>query len=261
MEGKLNPILVNSLLAILASLLCIWYFYASPSSARSAADSVGVALAYVERPSEELRSLIHAANNWYMERKSLYDRNDELETENLRLRTALMEASVPLPQSGGDIVGARVTLRYPDAWWREVRIDKGRGDGIRVGAPVMSDGYLVGRISRVEDAFSWVELITSASFMMAAVVNDTWDIGVVNGDDKGGVRLMFMPTDKEYKRGMIISTALVGDYLPPGIPIGTIWGAGEPRDGYIPQMIACGAHLTQLYGVQVFRSDAEEEEW
>lgn len=257
MEGKLNPILINALLSLLVSLISVWYFYAVPSAARFLSDRTGVALAYLERPSEELRALVRAANNWYMERKSLQDRNAELEKENLDLRTALHRASIPIQPSRGDLIGARVTLRYPDAWWREVRIDKGESDGIAVGAPALSDGCLVGRVARVGDAYAWIELITSSSFMMAAVVEDTWDLGVINGDDKGSVWLMYMPAEKEYKKGMTLSTALVGDHIPPGIPIGTIWGPGEPRDGYTPQMIACGAHLTQLYGVQVLRTETQ----
>jgi rod shape-determining protein MreC len=43
----------------------------------------------------------------------------------------------------------------------------------------------------------------------------------------------------------------VGDYLTPGIPIGRIWGGVEPRDGFTPQSVASGAHLTQLYNLQI----------
>ena len=54
---------------------------------------------------------------------------------------------------------------------------------------------------------------------------------------------------------MRISTALIGDYLPPGIPIGKIWGDGEARGGFLPRKVASGAHLTQLYGVQIYATE------
>jgi rod shape-determining protein MreC len=155
------------------------------------------------------------------------------------------------------MIGARVTLRYPDAWWKEIRIDKGGNDGVRTGAPALSDGFIIGKVARVGDDYSWIELATSSSFLLAAVVVDTWDLGVINGDDMGNIWLLYTPPEKEFKRGMTISTALVGDYLPPGIPIGTIWGQGEPRDGFIPQKVVSGAHLTQLYNVQILRTAAD----
>jgi rod shape-determining protein MreC len=118
----------------------------------------------------------------------------------------------------------------------------------------MSEGFMIGRVSGVGDDYSWIELITSSTFLLAAVVVDTWDLGVINGDDMGNIWLMYMPPDKEFKRGMLVSTALVGDYLPPGIPVGMIWGPGEIRDGLMPHRVASGAHLTQLYSVQILSS-------
>lgn len=259
MGSKLDPILINALLALLASLLLIWLFYANPTMTQAAVGRVNSALAYPEMPAEELRTVVSAMRNWVLERQSLRERNATLETENLRLRTALHRAQAPMPQGGVDLIGARVTLRYPEAWWKEIRVDKGSSSGVRVGAPAISDGYIVGRVVRVGDDHAWIELVTSSSFMIAAVVEDTWDLGVINGDDMGNVWLLYMPPEKEFTRGMIISTALVGDYLPPGIPVGRVWGAGEPREGFTPQKVASGAHLTQLYNVQILRSGAQED--
>ncbi|MDR1915893.1 MAG: rod shape-determining protein MreC [Synergistaceae bacterium] len=257
MVSKLNPILVNSLLAIFCGLMFLWFTHSFPGVSKIMIDDVGIALSYPEMPAFELRTLVQAAGNWVMERRSLQQRNRELELENLELRTALQQTGMAPPVSTVGLVGARVTLRYPDAWWKEVRVNRGSSHGVVVGAPVLSDGFMIGRVARVGEDFSWVELVTSSTFLLAAVVNDTWDLGVINGDDMGNVWLMFMPPDKEFKRGMMVSTALVGDYLPPGIPIGMIWGAGELRDGFLPHRVASGAHLTQLYNVQILSSGAD----
>ncbi|MDR1885672.1 MAG: rod shape-determining protein MreC [Synergistaceae bacterium] len=257
MVNKLNPILVSSLLALLFGLMTLWASYKFPAAVRVAVDNVGVFLSYPERPAQEIRTLVQATGNWVMERKSLQDRNRELEVENLALRTALQNVTIPSPVSTSELIGARVTLRYPEAWWKEVRVNRGSLHGVRVGAPAISDGYMIGKVVRVGEDYSWVELITSSSFMLAAVVNETWDLGVINGDDRGNVWLFYMPPEREFRRGMMISTAMVGDYLPPGIPIGRIWGSGETRDGFTPQSVASGAHLTQLYNLQILSSGAE----
>jgi rod shape-determining protein MreC len=257
MVSKLNPILVNSLLAVFCGLMSLWFFHSFPSLSKIASDEVGVMLSYPERPAFELRLLARAAGNWVIERRGLQERNRELELENLSLRTELQYSGVAPPSSAADLIGARVTLRYPDAWWKEIRVDRGASHGVVAGAPAMSDGFMIGRVVRVGPDYSWIELVTSSTFLLAAVVNDTWDLGVINGDDMGSVWLMFMPPDKEFSRGMLVSTALVGDYLPPGIPIGMIWGAGELRDGFLPHRVASGAHLTQLYNVQILSSGAD----
>ncbi|MDR3331352.1 MAG: rod shape-determining protein MreC, partial [Synergistaceae bacterium] len=251
MVNKINPILVNTLLTLFCGLMVLWASYAFPGVVRSMVDNVGAVLSYPELPAQEIRTLVQVASNWVMERKSLQDRNKELEIENLALRATIQNVAIPSPVSTAEMIGARVTLRYPDAWWKEVRVNMGARHGIRVGAPALSDGYMIGRVVSVGDDYAWVELVTSASFLLAAVVNETWDLGVINGDDMGNVWLLYMPHEREFSRGMMISTAMVGDYLPPGIPIGRIWGGGEPRDGFTPQSVASGAHLTQLYNLQI----------
>jgi rod shape-determining protein MreC len=217
-------------------------------------DRWGAALYLPELPALELRTLVQVTGNWVMERKSLQARNGELELENLALRTALQRALAPEPLGTSEMIGARVTLRYPDAWWKEIRVNRGSGQGVRVGAPALSDGFIIGKVVRVGADYAWIELVTSSSFLLAAVVDDTWDLGVINGDDRGNIWLLYTPPEKEFQRGMIISTALVGDYLPPGIPIGKIWGQGELRDGFMPQKVVSGAHLTQLYTVQILHT-------
>lgn len=255
MARKLNPILVNTLLAVFCGLVLMWFSFALPALSQRMLDAVGALLYLPEKPALELRTIVQAASNWVLERKNLQDRNRELEIENLSLRAILRCLEAAAPQSTAELLGARVTLRYPDTWWKEIRVDKGGRQGVRIGAPALSDGFLIGRVSSAGDDYAWIELVTSASFLLAAVVDETWDLGVVNGDDMGNVWLLYTPQERDFKRGMIVSTALVGDYLPPGIPIGRIWGPGEARDGFLPRKIVSGAHLTQLYNVQILRME------
>jgi rod shape-determining protein MreC len=257
MAGKLNPILVNSLVAVFCGLMLMWFSHTFQWASRAAADKVNSALYYPEAPARALRELVQLADNWMTERRGLQERARALEQENVALRVALQRQGMNQPVEAPGLIGASVTLRYPDAWWKEIRVNKGSADGVVAGSPAMSDGFMVGRVSRVGEDYAWIELVTSSTFLLAAVVVDTWDLGVINGDDTGNIWLMYMPPDKELNKGMLVSTALVGDYLPPGIPVGLIWGPGETRDGLTPFRVASGARLSQLYNVQILMAGGQ----
>ena len=254
MTGKLNPILVSALVAVFCGLMMMWFSHTFIEPTRVLTDRVNLILYYPETPARELRTLVQLTDNWMKERRSLQERARILEQENIALRMALQRFGVNSPVSAPGFIGASVTLRYPDAWWKEIRVNRGSAQGVMIGAPAMSDGFMVGRVSRVGDDFAWIELVTSSTFLLAAVVVDTWDLGVINGDDTGDIWLMYLPPERELDNGMLVSTALVGDYLPPGIPVGMISGAGETRDGLTPFRVASGARLFQLYNVQILRA-------
>ena len=149
-------------------------------------------------------------------------------------------------------VRAVVTLRYPQDWWQEFRIDKGTRNGVAENAAVTSEGYFVGRVVRAGENYAWVELVTSSSFLLAAVVDQTRDLGVVNGDGAGRLNLLYIPEERRLSRGMTVSTSLMNDLIPPGLPIGTIIGVDKNKEGYTEMKLSAGAHLTQLYNVEVF---------
>lgn len=218
----------------------------------TAVEFVNSVLSYPEKPALALRNIIKLSGNWVLERANLNERVERLELKNLALEEALQRAGVKVPPSGGGYINAVVTLRYPQEWWQELRIDKGTQDGVRDGAAVSSEGFLVGRVTRTSGRSSWVELITSSSFLIAAAVDQTRDLGVVAGDGKGHLRLLYVPDERNIKRGMSVSTSLMNDIIPPGLSIGTIIGAGEEKEGYREMRLAAGAHLTQLYSVEVF---------
>jgi rod shape-determining protein MreC len=148
----------------------------------------------------------------------------------------------------------RVTLREPHAWWNECRIDKGLNNGLIVGLPVFQNGFLVGRVSSVSTFSSWVELLTSSALMIPVVIEETRELGVVVGDGDGSVLLTYIPEARGIEAGMKVSTALVSELLPPGIPIGNIADEGvSSGNGYITYKITPGASMSTLYTVAVLK--------
>lgn len=221
-------------------------------------DAVNKILFIPEYPFSATRDLIKYGSNWMLERETLRQQLSRVEAQNRAQAEALQKCGIAIPETDSSYIQARVILRYPEEWWREAKIDKGSADKVYPGAAVMSDGYLVGRITRTDKHSSWFELITSSSFLIAAVVDETRDLGVITGDDKGNLNLLYVTNDRSVNKNMHISTSLIGDQIPPGLIIGTIVGKGKAKEGYVPFKVVAGAHLTQLYNVEVYREGASK---
>lgn len=228
---------VSSGLGIMKNIVDIW----------------GALLFIPEYPAVVMREIYLSWRSWSRDKNSLSNEVIRLRNENSELRLELAKISGKKLYSDDkkdDQHTARVTLRAPMSWWSEIRIDRGKRDNITQGLPVFSGGYLVGRISTASELSSWAELITSSSFMIPAVIEETRELGVVAGDGSGSVLLRYIPAGRGVRSGMKVSTAMIGEELPPGLPIGQIAGEFTPgNDGYTTYRIEPGADLSRFYNV------------
>ena len=217
-------------------------------------DFWGSILFIPEYPAVVLRELYLGWEARSQDREHLNEEVARLRSENAKLRMDLARLSSEKVYEGvstdREIRTARVTLRAPMSWWSEIRIDRGTQDGITRGQPIFSNGYLVGRVSTAAMMSSWAELITSSGFMIPAVIDDTRELGVVVGDGTGLVLLRYIPAGRNVRPGMTVSTAMISEELPPGLPIGKITGAYlQESDGYVTYRIDPGADMSGFYTV------------
>ena len=251
LDRELKPWL-HGVVSVLLGFCVLWAMINFPELHIAMVDGVNNVLYYPEKPAIELRNIVKYSSNWVLERSSLQERVTRLELANRAMTEELQKSGIKvLPIKEGKVT-AKITLRYPDDWWQGFRIDKGSRHGIKEGAAVTSEGFLIGRVIRADPDHSWVQMITSSSFLIAAAVDETRDLGVINGDDRGNLTLLYVPEERGLKGGMGVSTSLMGRHVPPGIPIGRIIGSMESKDGFKPMMIQAGAHLTQLYSVEIY---------
>ncbi len=189
LDRELRPWL-HGVISVLLGFCVLWAMITFPELHNTFVDGVNNILYYPEKPAIELRDIVKYSSNWVLERSSLRERVTKLELQNRAMSEELQKAGikVPVPKEGN--VTAKITLRYPDDWWQGFRIDKGSSDGIKEGAAVTSEGFLIGRVIRVDRNYSWVQMITSSSFLIAAAVDETRDLGVINGDDRGNLTLL-----------------------------------------------------------------------
>lgn len=219
---------------------------------KSIVDLWGSILSIPEYPAVILREMFIGWRSWSRDKNTLNDEVERLRNENakLRLDLAKLNSEKIYESQDNEIRTARVTLRAPMSWWSEIRIDRGKQDKITQGLPVFSNGYLIGRVSSVSLMSSWAELITSSSFMIPAVIEETRELGVVAGDGNGSVLLRYIPAGRGVRSGMKVSTAMIGEQLPPGLPIGQISGEfAAGVDGYTTYRIEPGADMSRFYTV------------
>ena len=217
---------------------------------------VGNALYVPEYPAHALRRSALDLSGWFSDKNELIERISLLSRENIELRmvNAKMTTQRILADINANFESAQVILRSPNFWWNEIRINRGSNDGLAVGDAVFREGYLVGRISSVQENSAWIELITSSSLMLPVVVEETRDIGVMHGDGEGKVWLQFIPENRGIEEEMSVSTALVGDKLPSGLRIGKISGESSVSpNGFRSVRIDIGADLSKLYAIDYKR--------
>lgn len=215
-------------------------------------DVWGAVLLVPEYPAVIMRDAFLRWLSWSKDKNSMNEELLRLREENARLRLDLSKIigeKIYSQDIQEDLKSARVTLRAPMSWWNEIRIDKGEVDKITQGRVVFSNGYLLGRVSSVSAMSSWVELITSPSFMIPAVVEETRELGVIAGDGNGNVLLRYIPAGRGVKSGMNISTAMIDEQLPPGLPIGRIINEISSASGYATYRIEPGADMSRFYTV------------
>ena len=241
--------LVHGLTALILSL-----FLLGVSSGlgimKNIVDIWGAFLFVPEYPAVVMREIFLSWRSWSRDKDFLSTEVTRLRDENAALRLELAKIKTASDDTTPPPRTARVTLRAPMSWWSEIRIDRGEQDKITQGLPIFNGGYLIGRVTTVSLMSSWAELITSSSFMIPAVIEETRELGVVVGDGNGSVLLRYIPSGRTVRSGMKVSTAMIGEQLPPGLPIGQI--AGEfmaGTDGYTTYRIEPGADLSRFYRV------------
>ena len=252
MDNKHTVELIHGLTALILGLFLLGVS-SGLGITKSIVDLWAAVLFIPEYPAVVARDIYLEWQSYSNDRDFLNAEVKRLREENAELRrdlSKLTNMSILESANKKNVRNARVNLRAPLEWWDELRIDRGSSDGITLGLPVFSEGYLVGRVSNVSLLSSWVELITSPSFMIPAVIEDTRELGIIAGDGNGNVLLKYIPAGRGLMNGMTVSTALIGEQLAPGLPIGIISGEFEnSADGYATYRISPGAKLTRVYSV------------
>lgn len=145
--------------------------------------------------------------------------NKELLEENKRLKEILkIKESKKI-----NLVVARVNFRNPNNLYKRFFIDLGRKDGMKKNMIVLSGETLIGKIGKVYDDYSVIDMITGENFNVSAVTENNM-LGIIKGNDTEEGSLYFEPNTFQdtINVGEKVYTSGISDIYPKGLYIGEI---------------------------------------
>jgi rod shape-determining protein MreC len=190
------------------------------------------------------QQIAEKTGNAIVPRKDLLKQNEELRRENAEMKVRLqldsdlegqierLRAMIGFQKlSQFKIKPAHVIARDPANWWRNVQIDVGERDGVRVDFPVLTSEGLVGRVSEVSKTRARVVLLGDPNCrvpaaVIAAPTRQPIDNGVITGGagvlDESIVELGYLSKASAVKPGQQVRTSSYSTIYPRGILIGEV---------------------------------------
>ncbi len=166
---------------------------------------------------ENLRATLAELGRLRAERADLRRTNQLLSAEVIALRqgSRLLAA---YPSLADHAIVARVVARdLPQT--HTLRLDCGTREGVRLDAPVLAEGGLVGRVDRVLDHSSRVQLLTHPAAAAAVAITGLQEEALLTGGDQPRITGL-PPYTKVPLDSPVVSTGSEGIY-PPGLLFGT----------------------------------------
>lgn len=145
--------------------------------------------------------------------------NKTLAEENKRLQELLkMKETVAL-----DLKVAKVNFRSPSNLYERFYINLGTKDGMQKNMIVLAGKTLVGKIGKVYEDYSLVDMVTGENFNLS-VLTESQMLGIAKGSDEGSGELYFEPNTFEntLQLGEKVYTSGISEIYPKGLYVGYI---------------------------------------
>jgi len=237
---------VNILLAVIVSLLALYFMMLSTGGAKKVQGAVMSLLSPFQRTGSAVQQGLGAMGKGLKSLDELEDDNRRLERENKELRATnqilrdmeaennkLRDALQYRQRSVFKLVPAQLVTRDASTWWNAVTINRGFEDGVDDGSQggmpmtVITDDGLVGKVMTAGKNDSKVVLITDENCKVGAYVEGTREKGIVCGMrvQEGGkpeLVMNFLSRNANLQPGQKVYTQGVGAVFPPGLLIGKV---------------------------------------
>ena len=152
-----------------------------------------------------------------------------LKLENSRLKevdylNSKLKEQLGLKDKEGslDLISASVISHGSSGLSSEIWLSAGKSDGVTLGEAVVSNEFLIGKITEVENDFSKVTLIVDPNSVVNVILQDSRATGIVRGGVGFNLHLESVPPETNLKKGDKVITSGLGKTLPKGLIVGDI---------------------------------------
>lgn len=190
--------------------------------------------------------------------KQLEAENERLKSENKKYKKELDIEDI----SKFEPISSTVLSRNPDQWMNTLVINQGAKDGIKNNMAVMTSEGLVGRISKVNQFSSQVDLIstnTRANRLSVNIQHDDKNVfGLIDHYDSKNEELIITDINNKdsVKKGDKVVTSGLADQLPSSIYIGEVSKVENDEYGLSKEVrVKTAANLSDLNHVYVAKRD------
>jgi rod shape-determining protein MreC len=152
-----------------------------------------------------------------------------LADENRQLR-ALLELRPVLSVKS---IAAEVMYEAADPFSRKVYIDRGLAQGLALGSPVITEGGVIGQVTRVYPLSSEVTLLTDRDAAIPLINTRTQLRAAAFGGVRQGtaLELRFVADKTDVQVGDVMHTSGVDGIYPAGLPVATVTLVERQSDG------------------------------
>jgi rod shape-determining protein MreC len=146
--------------------------------------------------------------------------NELLIQENKKIQRFIQEEKI----YQNEIIPAKVILRINTITASSMTINKGAGDGMKIGNPVVKNNNLIGQIEEVNYKSSRIKLLTDINSNIPVVIGEFLTQAIFSGDpsSKDKFNIQYLPKNFRLKNGDSIYTSDIDGILKKGILVGTV---------------------------------------
>ncbi len=278
-SSTLKRRIVLGVLVVLSLALITVYFRESDGGSLHGLQSAGsTVLRPFEVGAERVAAPFRDAYGWFSGLVHAKSENGRLRAEVDRLRQQMIQnqtaaaendtlrkqlSYIDSPRFPADFaaINARVLVRAPGEFDRQLVVSAGSADGVRLHAPVVTADGLVGNVTLATARESRVTLLTDEESAVTAVDLQTQALGIVRHGSQGDALILDrVSKDQTVNDGDTIITAgtqsgELPDIYPRGIQIGKVSSVGQSdTDLYKQIQVSPFARFGSLDSVVILRS-------
>ena len=150
--------------------------------------------------------------------RALNHQLEEAALSNERLRR-LFELQRTMPQP---LIAAQVVGKDPSPWFQSILLDKGGGEGVEKGWPVINPDGVVGIVVEVTTHYCKVMLITDPNSAVDALIQKSRARGIIKGGASGSCLLNYVLRKYTVSAGDVVVSSGMDGVFPKGLPIGEV---------------------------------------